>query len=90
MCLDAPRILDLINAFVIGRERDFVGGKRRFLRTTSLLERVNRMLRRLFRAAGAFHSAAGLLAAVAKVLNRLCLSGISTDFDTQPYNRPND
>ncbi len=39
-----------------------------YLRTTSLLERVNRMLRRLFRAASAFHSAAGLLATAARVL----------------------
>jgi hypothetical protein len=38
------------------------------LRTTSLLERVNRMLRYFFRAAGAFHSLAGLRAAVARVL----------------------
>lgn len=38
------------------------------LRTISLLERVNRMLRRLFRAAGAFHSDAGALAAVARIL----------------------
>lgn len=38
------------------------------LRTTSLLERVNRLLRRLFRAAGAFHSVSGLLAAVSRVL----------------------
>ena len=38
------------------------------LRTTSLLERLNRKLRRLFRAAGAFHSDAGLLAAAARVL----------------------
>lgn len=41
---------------------------RRFLRTTSLLERVNQMLRRLFRSAGAFHSSSGLLAAVRRVL----------------------
>jgi transposase-like protein len=41
---------------------------RQFLRTTSLLERANRMIRRLLRAAGAFHSPAGLLAAVARVL----------------------
>ena len=41
----------------------------RYLRTTSLLERVNRMLRTLFRAASAFHSTAGLSAAVARVLN---------------------
>jgi len=39
-----------------------------YLRTTSLLERVNRMLRRLFRAASAFHSVAGLLATTARVL----------------------
>ena len=39
------------------------------LRTTSLLERVNRMLRRLFRPKGAFHSQEGLLATVARVLN---------------------
>jgi len=47
---------------------------RQYLRTTSLLERVNRMLRRLFRAAGAFHSPAGLLAAVARVLYPLRLT----------------
>lgn len=46
----------------------------RFLRTTSLLERVNRMLRRLFRAAAAFHSSAGLHAAVARTLIPLRLS----------------
>ena len=39
------------------------------LRTTSLLERVNRMLRQLFRPKGAFHSRAGLTATVARVLN---------------------
>ncbi len=39
------------------------------LRTTSLLERVNRMLRRLFRAAGAFHSVHGVLATVARILS---------------------
>ena len=38
------------------------------LRTTSLLERLNRMLRRLFRPAGAYHSTAGLLATVVRVL----------------------
>lgn len=38
------------------------------LRTTSLLERVNRMLRRLFRAAAAFHSDTGALAAAARIL----------------------
>lgn len=41
----------------------------KFLRTTSLLERVNRMIRRLLRAAGAFHSASGLLAAATRVLH---------------------
>jgi transposase-like protein len=41
---------------------------RLFLRTTSLLERVNRLIRRLFRAAGAFHSPTGLLAAATRVL----------------------
>jgi transposase-like protein len=41
---------------------------RKFLRTTSLLERVNRMIRRLFRAAGAFHSPTGLLASATRVL----------------------
>ncbi len=41
------------------------------LRTTSLLERLNRMLRRLFRPAGAYHSLNGLLATVARVLNPL-------------------
>jgi len=39
------------------------------LRTTSLLERVNRMLRRLFRPKGAFHSRSGLIATVARILN---------------------
>lgn len=43
--------------------------ERTALRTTSLLERVNRMLRRLFQPKGAFHSAAGVLATVARVLN---------------------
>ena len=42
--------------------------RRTALRTTSLLERVNRMIRRLFRSAGAFHSLAGLLASLAHVL----------------------
>jgi len=46
----------------------FPSWSRTFLRTTSLLERVNRMIRRLFRAAGAFHSPVGLLAAVSRVL----------------------
>jgi transposase-like protein len=38
------------------------------LRTTSLLERLNRRLRRLFRPAGAYHSRSGLLATVARIL----------------------
>lgn len=46
----------------------FPNWPRRFLRTTSLLERVNRSIRRLFRAAGAFHSRVGLLATVTRVL----------------------
>lgn len=46
----------------------FPDWRRLFLRTTSLLERVNRMVRRLFRAAGAVHSPTGLLAAAARVL----------------------
>ena len=47
---------------------------RRTLRTTSLLERVNRILRRLFRAAGAYHSTSGLLATVARILSPMRLS----------------
>ena len=46
----------------------FPAWQRHYLRTTSLLERVNRLLRRLFRAASAFHSVAGLLATAARVL----------------------
>jgi transposase-like protein len=42
------------------------------LRTTSLLERVNRMLRRLFRNASAYHSCSGLLATVVRVLEPMC------------------
>lgn len=47
----------------------FPDWRRTTLRTTSLLERVNRMLRRLFRPKDAFHSLDGLLATVARVLN---------------------
>jgi len=43
--------------------------RRSALRTTSLLERLNRMLRRLFRPAGAFHSRCGLLTRVLRVLS---------------------
>lgn len=46
----------------------FPDWQRTALRTTSLLERVNRMLRRLFRPKGAFHSTYGLLACVNQVL----------------------
>jgi len=46
----------------------FPAWKPRSLRTTSLLERVNRMIRRLSRAANAFHSPTGLLATVSRVL----------------------
>ena len=49
--------------------KHFPDWRRTALRTTSLLERVNRMLRRLFRQKGAFHSLSGLLATVARVLN---------------------
>ena len=46
----------------------FPDWQRTALRTTSLLERVNRMLRRFFRAKGAFHSEHGLLTCVNRVL----------------------
>jgi len=46
----------------------FPNWSRSFLRTTRWLERVNRMIRRLFRAAGAFHSPTGLLAAATRGL----------------------
>jgi transposase-like protein len=46
----------------------FPDWRRTALRTTSLLERLNRRLRRLFRPKGAFHSLQGLLATVARVL----------------------
>lgn len=44
------------------------------LQTTSLLERINQMLRRLFRPKAAFHSLAGLKATVARVLNPIRLT----------------
>jgi transposase-like protein len=47
----------------------FPNWQRTALRTTSLLERVNRMLRRYFRLVGAFHSLSGLVACVARVFN---------------------
>ena len=53
--------------------KHFPAWQRTALRTTSLLERVNRMLRRLFRPKGAFHSLAGLLATVIRVLSPLRL-----------------
>ncbi len=43
---------------------------RRFLRTTSQLERFNRRLRRRARSAGAYHSDAGLLAMVAQTADQ--------------------
>jgi len=49
--------------------KQFPDWRRTALRTTSLLERVNRMLRRLFRPKGAFHSTYGLLACVNRVLS---------------------
>jgi transposase-like protein len=53
--------------------RRFPDWQRTALRTTSLLERVNRMLRRLFRPKGSFHSVTGLLSTVSRVLNPLRL-----------------
>ncbi len=47
----------------------FPNWQRTALRTTSLLERVNRMLRRLFRPKGAFQSDIGLQATVSRVLS---------------------
>jgi transposase-like protein len=41
------------------------------LRTSSLLEHVNRMLRRLFRSANAYHSDIGLLATATRILSPL-------------------
>lgn len=49
--------------------KQFPNWPRKTLRTTSLLERINRMLRRLFRPKDAFHSLTSLLATVARVLN---------------------
>ncbi len=51
----------------------FPDWNRSTLRTTSLLERINRMLRRLFRAAGSFKSPAGLCAATTRVLRPFLL-----------------
>jgi transposase-like protein len=63
LCRDWPQSIAFFR--VLAR---FPAWPRRYLRTTSLLERINRMLRRLFRPAGAYHSPSGLLAAVARVL----------------------
>ena len=51
----------------------FPDWQRTALRTTSLLERVNRMLRRLFRPKATFHSITGLQATVTRVLNPIRL-----------------
>ena len=59
--------LAYLSAVAWARERDEVW-QPRYLRATSHLERVNRGLREKLRQAGAFHSEAGLLAAVALVL----------------------
>ena len=74
-CATQPKLVDTLQrdwhetiAFFRVLQR-FPDWQRTALRTTSLLERVNRMLRRLFRPAGAFHSFTGLLATVARVLN---------------------
>ncbi len=69
--VDQPRFVATLRQQTIAFFRvlePFPTWPRRFLRTTSLLERVNQMLRRLFRSAGAFHSPSGLLAAVRRVL----------------------
>lgn len=47
----------------------FPNWQRTALRTTSLLERVNRILRRYFRLGGAFHSLSGLIACISRVFN---------------------
>src|SRR5574341_1193043 len=57
---DTLRFYDLLLRFPAWRAQS--------LRTTSLLERINRSLRRPFRVAGAFHSDRGLLAATARFL----------------------
>ena len=49
--------------------RRFPDWQRTALRTTSLLERVNRMMRTLFRPKGAFHSHHGLQACIVRVLD---------------------
>ncbi len=49
---------------------------RRFLRTTSRLERFNRSLRRRFRSAGAYHSDDGLLAAIAQTADEAFQPGL--------------
>ena len=59
--------LAYLSALAWARERGAVW-QPRYLRATSHLERVNRGLREKLRQAGAFHSEAGLLAAVALVL----------------------
>lgn len=63
LCRDWPESVAFFR--VLAR---FPAWQRHYLRTTSLLERLNRSLRRLFRVASAFHSAAGLLATAARVL----------------------
>src|SRR5574341_863177 len=57
---DTLRFYDLLQRFPTWRAQS--------LRTTSLLERINRSLRRPFRVAGAYHSDRGLLAATARIL----------------------
>ncbi len=69
LCRDWPESMAFFR--ILAR---FPAWQRHYLRTTSLLERVNRMLRRLFRAASAFHSAAGLFATAARVLLPLRLT----------------
>jgi hypothetical protein len=50
--------------------------QRRFLRTTSRLERFNRSLRKRFRSAGAYHSDDGLQAAIAQTADEAFQPGV--------------
>jgi transposase-like protein len=49
-------------------EKQFLGWPRKYLRTTSHLERFNRKIRRRTRPANAYHSDTGLLAMIAQVV----------------------
>ena len=56
---------------------------RRFLRTTSWLERFNRYLRRRVRAAAAYHSDAGLRSMIAHEVGAFKLSKTQTRISTK-------